>query len=888
MNLRCVAVLTIVLAASPGEAAEPIAHWSAEQVIYDQDSEALELVVDEAAAGKRALEVRVQAFDVREGEGMEMLRTPATGELPDGRYRATFRLRVQGMLHSLGTAINLEVHGEGDAGKASPAWMTRTVYPNEFNAEDEYQEFALDFDIRPPYLQRVAMDEEAQSRFLMRWEHFLMATAGPAHKKNSIIDGLGDEMREGIRMLLKQHLDEHSGKPMPPALPNLPASARLIGSLHGYDGSPRKVFLSISLPANFSGPHGLRGNSTPYPSLRRLTADTIRVERVPETTLAIRDFQAQYAWRRPGEPQRFHLELHNRSGNPVKASLRLRVLSGLTGSIEIPAPTVELADQSYQAFDMDWAIPLDHPLWGQEAVMEAVVGDQVVATARAWFTVQSRVVPVMICTGRSYGASESVRWIDPTATKPNVGNLEEVFAPTPYDSAGIVPDDPEKPFLRGNSGTIDSLPRQAMLVRRNLEQGIATVFYLEAHGTGLRAWDLYFDNPDQVAAGSLPGTSDIFLLKRMAAEKQLEDWFASDGKSEPPKEFPGVGYVMFNSFFKEVVDRCIAGHIAMMRHVPYAGVRWDTARPLLAYGQDVLGQDLGKTPEELTAVSVANVTRYLAEIRAAHPHFEVGINLNHGELMGKVADPFDFAAARAVIDRDPVVKTLLADQGYILEEGWGHSFESWNDYKYNCRNYLRANRYEDAAYKYAGGHHGHMFRDNEVQYTPDDIYQQVFSLLGGAHLCYVNYGPLPESRYDLGVYAARFSEFFWDPALRPLEQVEEKFEVDTEAEIWISETGFEKETAAGNRIYVLPVINPPVTETWLKNRYGLLPAPIRGPLPMRVKIPKGYGRAAGVYHLENSPCPTVRPLAMENEDDAVVFELPELVTFEVVVVEFAK
>lgn len=85
MSLRCFAVLTIVVAASLGEAA------------------------DEAAAGKQALDVRVQAFDVREGEGVQMLRTPATGELAEGRYRATFRLRMQGMLLSLGTAINLDV-----------------------------------------------------------------------------------------------------------------------------------------------------------------------------------------------------------------------------------------------------------------------------------------------------------------------------------------------------------------------------------------------------------------------------------------------------------------------------------------------------------------------------------------------------------------------------------------------------------------------------------------------------------------------------------------------------------------------------------------------------------------------------------------------------------
>ncbi len=868
-NRQTLIFLALMIGTSAAWSAEPVAQWSARQLVYDRDSALLKLAEDEAASDKQALELRAPASTLRSGfHRVNMLTTPATGDLADGRYRVAFRLRMQGMLHSLGTAIHLNVHEAGDDGKPKGGpIMTRVLYGNEFNAEDEYHEFALDFDVRPPYLQRTAMDERAQAFFLLNWDKEL--------------DGLSEEQRA----LIAAHLAEHPGEP----IPRPPQSERemfsLIGLMNAYDGSPRRVCFSVKLPPNFNGPHGRRGHSTPHPSLRRLTADSIRVERVPETTLAIRDFQAQCAWRRPGESQRFHVELHNRSGKAVDATLRLRVRSGLTGSTEIPAPSVALADQSYQALAMDWIIPLDHPLWGQEAVLEAVADGQVVATGRAWFALHPRVAAVMIPTGNA--GLEGHRWIDPTAKKPNVINLEEFWTPTPFDSAGIVPDDPTKPFTKGNSGVLDSLPWQAERARRNQNRGIASVFYLEAHGTGLRAWDLYFDNPDQVAAGSLPGTSDVFLLKRMAAEKEIDAWLAAGGRGKQP-EFPHVGFVMFNSLFEEVVDRSIAGHIDMMREVPYVGVRWDTSRPLLAYGRDILGRDLGKTQEELTAISVANVKRYLEEIRAVHPHFEVGINVNHGELMGKVADPFDFAAARAVIDRDPVVKTLLADQGYILEEAWGHTFENWNDYKYNCRNYLRANRYEDAAYKYAGGHHGHMFNDNAVQYTPDDIYQQVFSLLGGAHFCYVNYGPLPESRYDLGVYATRFSEFFWDPALRPLEHVEEKFEVDTEADIWITEAGYEKETAAGNRIYVLPVINPPVTETWLKNRYGLLPAPIREPLPMRVKIPEGYRKVVGVYHLENSPYPTVKPLATQDEGDAVVFELPELVTFEVVVVEFAK
>ena len=343
-----------------------------------------------------------------------------------------------------------------------------------------------------------------------------------------------------------------------------------------------------------------------------------------------------------------------------------------------------------------------------------------------------------------------------------------------------------------------------------------------------------------------------------------------------------------NSLFKPVADGIIELHRKIIREVPYVGCRWDSALPMPCFGTDALGRTVGKQPEEIARIQIETMARYLEEVRQEHPHFEVGVNYNHGPLMNRRDDPFDFAAARKVIDDDPACKAVLADGGYILEEGWGHSFEVWSDYKFTCRNYLRACRAESAAYKHAGGQHGHMFRDNGVSYTPDDIYQQLFSLLGGAHLCLVNYGPLPECDYDLGIYAARFGEFFWDPQLRQLEAIGEKVVVEADADLWTDEAGFEKDLPNGNRIYVLPLVNPPVTETWLKNRYGQLPEPIRQPIAVTVQVPEGYGGVASVHDLAVSPWPEPRKLEFETDGREVRFEFPELVTFKVAVIEFTK
>jgi hypothetical protein len=511
-----------------------------------------------------------------------------------------------------------------------------------------------------------------------------------------------------------------------------------------------------------------------------------------------------------------------------------------------------------------------------------------------------------------YAAAESVRFHHPTASKPNVTNLAEYWAPTPYDSAGQLPDDPAEPFFSGNSGKVESLARQHRVAAALADRGVASFFYLEQSGTGEKAWQLYWDHPEWCGPGG--GPSDDFILKQRAAAKV---WFphflreeagikralglplstaeqaAMAGPAPPPLEpaknpIPHLGFVKVNSLFKPVADGIIELHRKIMREVPYVGCRWDSALPMPCFGTDALGRTVGKPPEEIARIQIETMARYLEEVRQEHPHFEVGVNYNHGPLMNRRDDPFDFAAARKVIDDDPACKAVLADGGYILEEGWGHSFEVWSDYKFTCRNYLRACRAESAAYKHAGGQHGHMFRDNGVSYTPDDIYQQVFSLLGGAHLCLVNYGPLPECDYDLGVYAARFGEFFWDTNLRQLEAIGEKVVVEADADLWTDEAGFEKDLPNGNRIYVLPLVNPPVTETWLKNRYGQLPEPIRQPIAVTVQVPEGYRGVASVHDLAVSPWPEPRKLEFETDGREVRFEFPELVTFKVAVIEFTK
>ena len=621
----------------------------------------------------------------------------------------------------------------------------------------------------------------------------------------------------------------------------------------------------------------------------------------------VRDIRARKAWLRPGEKQSFAIDLHNRSGAAQTAKLTVNIEAGLDARTALPPVPVELKNNEYTTVNIDWPVPANHRLWGQSAIANLEVGGKTVSSWRTWFTVHPRVVPVMIPWAGGYAEKEAFNFHHPTASKPNVANLYEFWAPTPDDAAGLVPEDLHAPFMAGNSGKVESLVTQAEKVTALKERGVATVFYCEAHGTGLKAWDTYWDHPDRCAPSE--PVSDIFYLKRRDAWAAVKTWYRQ-GEAEQKKrrglpltadeesalaqpriekmpDIVHVGFVTLNCIVPQVTDNIIQGTGTLMDQVPYLGCRWDTGKPLECFNADALGHELGKTPAELNQLTMQNIQRYLREVRAKHPEFEIGFNYGHSQLMGKRDDPFDFEAAKQVVDNDPDCKMILADGGYILEEAWGHSFQVWNDYKIVARNYLRACRAESAAYKYAGGQHGHMSRD-DIFYTPDGIYQQLFSLLGGAHPALLNYGPLPESQYDLGVYAARFAEFFWDPKLRQLTKLEEKVRVETDADIWFTEAGFEKDTESGTRLYVLPLINPPVTERWLKNRYGQLPKPLRQPLAVTVAVPAGFKGVKAVYNLENNPWPEVKTLPFEADKKEVRFEFPELVTFKVAVVEFIK
>ncbi len=857
---------------------------------------------DEDASAGEALQVRLSVPLVREGD-FAVLRTPALeAPLPTGTYRATVRMKVHGMLHTLGSAVAIRV---GD--------QTREVWMNEFLDEDAYQEFSLLFESRPgdavtrrdtgyawgapggpgDLVPPAALPAviAAVARNDLPWEErfsYWMAERVVAPRLK-----LGAEALPGCADTIRKALDQagpdglvantSSEKPL--------LTAEVVQAINTHGANRPNGAVALFFPKNVTAGKTTRGPATPHPTLRSVTVDWVKLERLPEPeNLTLRHVACRYPWRRPGEPQVIDLWLHNRSGAARTDTVRLLLRSGLRHEETLWEKALTLTDGAYTRVRIPWDIPAGQPPWGQAVVAQVVKEDQVVSEERTWFALHRFSNAVMVP-----HAPNTQRFLHPYApAPPRTQNHDELFGAncTIYDSAGVVPDEEVffEPYAVGNGNYMMSIPTITSVTSGLRGSGIAPFYYLESNGSAVRALEIFWDHPDWVV--TLPANMDLFVLERERSIAAWLEWYrAGKGGEAPAIARAGGAYsgqlVSLNGVVRENVDRVIDGSLKLCEHTDFMGIRWDGI-PFVAQNSKALGGDWGKTPEELAAITVGNIRRFRETLRARHPDFELRANSDIAALRGPQDDPFNFDRAYEIMKANPIHQEFASGHGSIMNEAW-MSYGGFGTYANTCRNYLRAARFENAAFKMAGGHMGHMlwFYDGLSQYTPDEIYQQLFTFLAGSHVDGA-FGPIPDSTHELGVYALRFSEFFWDPALRPIRDLPDKVDVDSDAYLWIHEAGFERETDDGGLLQIIPIINPPTTDIWLENRFGILPEPLRQPFGLSVRLPAGYTRVRGVYLLDNAPYPHVRELKHTVARGEVTFDIPELIVFKVVALEYAK
>jgi hypothetical protein len=492
---------------------------------------------DDDADSDEVLSVTMNRVLIQKAD-FTILELPTLEKPPVGTYRVTARIKMQGMPHSLGNAVAIRA-GDQDV----------SFYPYDFEGEDVFKELSLDVEYpRPRFLDMP--DDEIVALAKAEIHKFAERDEAELAKFLSILD-----------------------RTQP-----FPRKARLNGRVQNWlvKGLTYQPFIaSLVFPKNVARQSGglrkTRGVTTPHTTLRRVIVDWVRLEKLPEPDhITLRYVEPQYAWRKPGERQTFHIHMHNRSGKSQTGTLRVKVKNGLTNVVAVGEKAVTLKDGKVSKATMDWAIPKDVHPWGQEVEVELVKGGAAKSAVRSWFTIHQRNTAVMIpIVGSPHAPAyrggvlkEGVRWTHPYAPKPVVNNYHEYWAATPYDSAGVIPDDITKPYLAGNSADMRSFEEMKWIVDDNKSHGIATAFYLEGHGTANRAYELYLKDPEKVYGKGT--TTDEYYQMRLANEENLKKLAASgkpfklNEKQLGPFSYTG-NMVMFNGLFPENVERVLKG-----------------------------------------------------------------------------------------------------------------------------------------------------------------------------------------------------------------------------------------------------------------------------------------------------------------------------------------
>lgn len=784
----------------------------------------IELVDDKDSRSGKALRVRLDKKRVRKAD-FRFLRTPPL-HLPVGKYRVTVRMKMTGMLLVLGTPIFVDIGGI----------RKRVEFRGyQFKEEDSYQEFSFYFDqLEHDYITKRPEVYEKISPF----------AAGPSLWKQ-VEAKLEAKRRHERGEFSEKELEERNEAPAKAKLPQ-------ISILMGFSKTKRNVKGGEDSPAN---------------SIYSVSVDYIRIEKVPEPGIQVREVLADKRWLKPGQETAFRVWLSNHSGEPQSGRLELYLEYALDKRKKIAETQVSLPDRAYAVERFTYKTSREEPVWGYAVVAEFVQQDKLISKARDVFTVHPNNSAVKILGG--YGT-------------PSYANHLEVFGCTPGDCALVYIDDPERPYQTGMSGYVTNNRSQKSAVEWNHEIGVATVMYLFPGFTNNWGADLYLQHPEWFL-GRLNFSDEAYRINAQS-DRLVREAYArnhSQLKQEELNNFHLEGGLNF--YDRRLVDYVIDGVISAMKNIGYDGIRWDGG-PLPVHEFNSLGERVVKNRDEamkLSAKYFAYMKRRVKE--AGLPHFFNGFN---GDSYGYTAIIHSLTAEQKDPNEFPQFAEMMKDGGFLMDESYALAV-GYRDPLNIIHNYYRALVQMRTACRRVGGHFEGFppnWRGRGIL-TTTDIYWHLLTVMSGAHIPAV-YPPLPYSDDGLAHFITRFCEFLWDEGLKPLSEPEKKLEIDSPRQLWYMEAVVQKRV--GNRMrYVVPIVNPPPGERFLTFRYGELPEPVLQPFTLKIRRPRGYGGTARAFMLTCEPSTGSIPLKLTGAD-TVNIEIPELKLFRVIVVEFEK
>jgi hypothetical protein len=433
------------------------------------------------------------------------------------------------------------------------------------------------------------------------------------------------------------------------------------------------------------------------------------------------------------------------------------------------------------------------------------------------------------------------------------------------------------------SGYLTHVDHQRYLVEHNRTVGVASFMYLCGNGSGLPVQETYLRHPEWFP-DRIRWSDQAEELERASRRRMLEIW-QKDGSFDF-KEFTRIHIeALPNGAFDEFVRQMTDGIIKNMLYVGYDGVRWDTYGGVNVMSTTRMGVKAGTgDPAKDAALSAAKMRKLRDDVRAKASNYTAGFNGTPG---GFAAAFHQRGGPRPNVDSHPCFRAAMEDGSSLMDEGWLGAI-SYTDPRNVIRDYLFAARNECDAARRAGGffHTFSPMRDGTPYFSSSIVYHTLLVVMAGAQYP-GQFACTPGSETGLAHFATRFSEFLWDNKLMWLQDAGKVVRVDAPNELWFDETVVWRDLPDGRRRYVIPLVNPPTFERFLQDRFGELPQPIREPFPMEVKIPEGFSRAE-VWMLSAEPQTAATRLKATVAGGAVSFEVPDLILYRVIVVEFGR
>jgi len=825
----------------------------------------MEVVEDENTKSGKALKMRVDKRMVRK-DAIPFLKTPAiprTETRAPGLYRVSVRLKMEGMLNVIGTPI-----GFGPRSSSGRKTRLKTkIYGFEFSEQDKYHEFSFLHEIIEPDMvsKRPSIPRPQGALGQTPWRLAGLKAQNAAYRDP-------DLQINKEKIVHDQKLKKLVRKPY-----GWPAVGEKASAANWRKGSD----LAIELEFPLTSPKGdtMYGFDGVANTLQSVTIDWIKVEEVaPDTSATVRQVMPRKLWSRPGDTQEFIVWTHNRSGKPQAGNLVLTIEQGLNTKAQVASKEVTIADGDYRVDSILWEIPKDQLMWGARVIASFEQEGESLPSADEFFSIHQNPWAVM-----NFGGNHRNR--NPYHSPTPYRNYIESFGVKASDSVQPMPDDPSVPYITGMSGYATLIALQKEMADWNRYIGRSSFMYLSPLATSYRAELNYLKHPEWYQ-GRISWTDQAHDMWVNAENAVIDAW----KNKKPGPGVPDLFHIetSLNFNYESLVKRTIEGSLASIDMVGWDGIRGD-GLPLALAGRNSLGHATGpKDGMERKKQSAALLRRMRSTIRKNHPNFVWGSN---GDLYGVGNVLTDRRNATPDIKQCPAFIAMFEggnlEGGNYMDEGWMNAY-MYLDTRNIIANYLYTCRRQADFTRQAGGFF-HTFspqRDGTGHFVQSDIYYNLLTILAGAQYP-GRYSATPGSETGSAQFITRFSEFLWDIELKWMKDAADFIRVDTDEEVWYEDTVVWKDLPDGRRRYVIPIINPPTMERFYKDRFSEVAEPIKEPFEVEVETPEGF-EDADVWMLTAEPHTAAIKLDAEADDAAVVFEVPELIIYRVIVIEFKK